>query len=158
MPDPQDARRDEIFAFPLEAPNDPRLDVLSVVYADDQDPPILTEAGVVALFHARLIERAFVGEAMARDAWATRSHLIAQDGGDASSASEAQAAHRGAAELLAMLAPAMNVPFRGITRLDRIAGRLLLGRARARLARRPDDREARALALNTLRGLGRRPA
>ena len=157
MTEPPSPHRGEIFAFPSEAPDDPTVDVSGVVYADDQDPSMLAEAGLVSLFHSRLVERAFVGEAMARDAWATRRHLTAQEGADDRGTREAHAAHRGSADLLAMLAPAMAVPFRGVSRLERIATRLLLGRARARLARRPDDREARAIAVNALRALGRRP-
>ena len=146
---------EDLFAFPIETPNRSGAEASGLLYADDQDPKILTDAGVVSRLHSRFLERAFVGEAMARRAWATRRHMLVQEGADHRDASEAQAAHRGAAELLVMLASAMAVGFRGAPRLERVAARILLGRARARLGRCPSDREARAIAVATARELRR---
>ena len=155
MNDPAAHATEELFAFSIEGPDSSGAEASGLVYADDQDPRILTDAGVVSLLHSRFLERAFIGEAMACRAWATRRHLLEQEGADHRDASEAQAAHRGAAELLVMLASAIAVSFRGAPRLERVAARILLGRARARLGRDPSDREARAIAVGASHELRR---
>jgi len=111
--------REEIFAFGIESPDEtfPRVPL-----ADDQDPATLTEAGIVAARTASLVERAHVGGRMA-----AHRHVLRWDelweGTD-------EPYHR-----RAIPAP---FPPRDVERLDRIAARMLLGRARTGLAADPE--------------------
>lgn len=148
MAEPPNHNREEIFAFGIEPPGEPFSEI---PLADDQDPSALTEAGVVAARVAALVERAYVGERMAAQVYLLRWGGLWHD------THEAYLRHDGAAELLVFLrraVPAPSIP-RGAERLDRIAARVLLGRARARLAADPEDAEAAAVA-DAMRGeLGR---
>ena len=111
------------------------LDTTSVVYAEDQDPSLLTEAGLVATAHARRLERAYVYARMqAVMASVEEGHLFR-------SPVLARAHYEGGCSIVVHLAElsAAPGPFRGPERLDRIAVRILLGRARRVRRDDPED-------------------
>ena len=148
MTEPQSHAREEIFAFGIEPPGE---SLPEVPLADGPDPSALTEAGVVAARVAALVERSYVGERMAANVHYLKWGEFWHDTRDA------YLRHDGAADLLVFLRRAVSAPYppRGAERLDRIAARVLLGRARARLVADPDDAEAAAVA-DAMRGeLGR---
>ncbi len=148
MTEPPSPHREEIFAFSIEPPDE---HLPEVPLADDQDPSALTGAGIVAARAAALVERAYVGERMAAHVYFLRWGALWRD------TDEPYQRHDGAAELLIFLRRALPAPSppRGAERLDRIAARILLGRARARLADDPEDAEAEAVADVMLSELGR---
>lgn len=113
---------ERIFAF---GPDDsPTPDVAGIRYhEDDQDPALLTGAGLLAVAQGRALERAYVGESMARVC-----HYALWLAGD-DDARDLYLRHAGAADVLALLPVHMMVPFRGVLRLDRIARRILAARA-----------------------------
>ena len=148
MTEPQSHDREEIFAFGIEPPGE---SLSEIPLAGDQDPSALTEAGVVAARVAALVERSYVGERMAANVLYLKWGEFWHDTHDA------YLRHDGAADFLVFLRRALPAPYppRAAERLDRIAARVLLGRARARLAADPDDAEATAVA-DAMRGeLGR---
>ncbi len=149
MTEPPSPHREEIFAFSIEPPDE---HLPEVALADDQDTSALTGAGIVAARAAALVERAYVGERMAAHVYFLRWGELWRATDD-----EPYQRHDGAAELLIFLRRALPAPFppRGAERLDRIAARILLGRARARLADDPEDAEAEAVADAMLSELGR---
>ena len=151
MNDPAAHPTEDLFAFPIETAGGPGAEASGLVYADDQDPRAFTEAGVVADRVAALVERAYVGERMAASVHYLKWGQLWHDTHDA------YLRHDGAAELLVFVrraVPAPSLP-RGAARLDRIAARILLGRARARLAVDPADTEAEIVIEAMLGELGR---
>lgn len=124
---------ERIFAF---GPDDgPTPDVAGIRYhEDDQDPALLTEAGRLAVTQGRALERAYVGEAMARECH--YALWLASD----DDARDSHLRHAGAADVLALLPVHVLVPFRGAVRLDRIARRILAARAGNELRDRRDSR------------------
>ncbi len=119
--------REEIFAFGIEPPDEPFPEV---PLAYDQDPAALTEAGIVATSTASLVERAYVGGRMAAHMHVLRWDELWEETGEPY--------HR-----RAVPAP---FPPRGAERLDRIAARMLLGRARTGLAADPEAADPKAVA------------
>ncbi len=124
---------DELFAFGPDTATRP--DVAGIRYCEDeQDPTLLTDAGLLALAQGRALERAYVGEAMAREC-----HYALWLAGD-DDARDAYLRHDGAADVLALLPAHMPVAFRGAGRLDRIARRIVAARAAKGLRERRHSR------------------
>lgn len=96
---------------------------------DDEHPGVLFDGGPLAPLHARVLERAYVWEAMAETVLRLRFDSGATDDRDPYLRAE------GARDLVASLAH-RHVPggaWRGQRRLDLIANRVLLARSRMRL-------------------------
>ncbi len=121
--------------------------------SDDQDPNLLTEAGLLFARHLKVLERAFVGAELARLAWAARfdTGLVGKD-------DPFYLLGEGATDALDLVAggqfPAL---WRGVDRLERIAARVLLGRAGSRLRANPNEEDARLLVDAARAALARPP-
>lgn len=103
-------------------------DAGGIALADEHDPKLLTDAGRLFDLHAWVLERAYVGEEMARLVWTARFDEMLVDERDPF------LRHQGAAELLDGISRSLfKASWRGSARLDRIAARVLLGRAKTRL-------------------------
>ena len=117
------------------------VDTSTIAYADDQDPSILTDAGLVASSHARHLERAYV--------YAKTQAIICavEDDRPRRTTILGRAHHEGACSMVAHLAELSAAPglFRGTARLDRVARRILVGRARRILRDDPEDPLPRAI-------------
>ena len=116
-------------------------DAAPIAYADDQDPSLLTDAGLVALAYARRLERAYVYARMqAVMGSVEEGHLWRP-------LALMRAHHEGGCSIVVHVAELSAAPdlFRGPERLDRIAGRILLGRARRALRADPEDPLPRAI-------------
>ena len=139
--------REGIFALPPIREGE--RGAAGVAFAGEQDPSVPNEAGEVAAFSARLLERAYPGEEMARSVRRLRLDEFFEDRADAAPR------HEGASGILAALAHFLRGPWRGTGRPGRIARHILLRRARAGLRRAglredPEDPEVQALARSSL--------
>ena len=160
--DPQTDSNEEIFALDFTTSEVlPNLD--HIVYADDQDPLVLTDAGLVALYHAKLFERLYVGEVMAAMAYEARRTIEGRVRtlvpGEVSENTSGAIYHDGASSSILIgvaHSPAYSY-WRDGSRLYNIAARILLGRAKIRLALNPTDAEALAVLLYTRKTLRRDP-
>lgn len=159
------SQRPDLFELPIPFP-DPAHDV---PLSDDQDPSLPTPDGgpIAGALRAQgaLLERFYVGERMAATVWRLRFDR----GADVDR--ESYLRHEGAADVLAMAAPRLSPFWRGAKRLDALAYRVLLGRARARLSEPPrpaadafewtldagQREEALAVYTNAALALGRDP-
>lgn len=158
----RDSHNEIVSSLDLTASEDlPNLD--HVVYADDQDPSILTDAGLVALYHVRFLERLYVQERMLEMLYLVRRMIEGRIPtlvpGQISPNAEHATHHEGAA--CAVLVTAAHSPayghWRDGSRLYLIAVRFLLGRAKTRLAQDPTDAEALAVLRYTRETLRRDP-
>lgn len=162
MDHPPHDPQEEIFAFdPMGSEDLPSLD--HIVYADEQDPSIPTDTGLVALYHVRLLERLYIGERMAEMVYEVRRMLQGRIPtlvpGQISPNAQSAIHHEGAAcaVLIAVAHSPAYDQWRDGGRLYLIAARILLGRARACLAQDPTEAEALAVLRYTRETLRRDP-
>ena len=156
-------RHNEILSFPDLLTSEDLPDLNQVVYAEDQDPSILTDAGLVALYYVRFLERLYIKERMLEMLYQVRQMIEGRIPtlvpGQISPNAEYAAHHEGAA--CAILITVAHSPaydqWRDGSRLYLTAARILLGRAKARLAQNPADREAAAIVRYTRETLRRDP-
>lgn len=163
MTNPEHDSHNEILSsLDLTASEDlPNLD--HVVYTDDQEPSILTNAGLVALYHVRLLERLYIQERMLEMLYVTRRMIEGRIPtlvpGQISLNAEHATHHEGGA--CGILITAAHSPaydqWRDASRLYLIAARILLGRAKTRLVQDPDNAEALAVLRYTRETLRRDP-
>ena len=143
-------------------------DLSGIVYTNEQDllrttRETLTDAGLLDAYYGKVFERLYVGEQMAQMVYEVRRSLtgriLALVPGEIATDTASSLRHEGGADLV--LAAVHVLPaekhWRGAVRLYKVAARILLGRAKARLANNPGDREARVLVRDTRQSLTRHP-
>lgn len=140
-------------------------DISGVLYTSEQDPfrGTLTDAGLVDAYYGKVFERLYVGEQMAVMAFKVRRFLagrtLALVPGEIAADTYSSLRHEGGADLVIAAVHALPAGkhWRGAVRLYKVAARILLGRAKARLANNPGDREARVLVRYARQSLRRHP-
>lgn len=162
MTDPDPGYDRDISEFdPLESKSLP--DISRIAYAREEDDWALTDAGRVNDFYVKVLERLYVAEQMAAVSLEIHRSLAGRfkilTPGEVPKITQSIIKHAGASEFvhLAIYTLKISDHWRGPGRLCNISTRILLGRAKSRLAHDPDDTHAEQTLRQSRIALGRNP-